>query len=271
MRKRVKRSFYLVGVAVLVILSGCDQAALMKKWTPAEDEAIAKNYIELLRQGKFEQIETALDPSLKNPDVHDTFTQMAAMIPAGPPESLKVVGSNVFSGPEVSTTNLTFEYQFPQKWLLINVATQKKNGVATIIGFHVTPIADSLENINKFTLAGKSGFQYFVLVLAIVVPLLTLYVAVRCIRTKGVKMKWLWVIFILFGVCKLTVNWITGQWSIMPISIQIPCTTAGHELYGPWMIAVSFPLGAILFLLRRKKPEPSLAETMSPHSAQGLI
>jgi hypothetical protein len=267
----MKRSLYLIGVSLLVILSGCDQAALMKKWTPPEDESIAKNYIELLRQGKFDQIEAALDSSLKSPDIRDTFAQMAALVPAGPPESLKVVGSHVFNGPEVSATNLTFEYQFPHQWLLINVATQKKNGVATIIGFHVTPIADSLENINRFTLAGKSGLQYLVLMLAILVPLFSLYVAIRCIRTKDVKRKWLWVIFIAFGVGKLTVNWVTGEWSVMPLAIQIPAGHAFHQLYGPWIVEVFAPLGAISFLLRRRKPEPPLAETISPHSAQGLI
>lgn len=52
------------------------------------------------------------------------------------------------------------------------------------MGFNVTPIANSLENLNRFTLTGKSALQYSVLALAILVRGLILYALVLCIRTK---------------------------------------------------------------------------------------
>jgi hypothetical protein len=255
----------------MLVLSGCDEAAMVRKLTPVEEESRAKNYIELLRQNKFEQIEAAMDESLKKPDLRDTLTQMAAMIPAGTPESAKVVGVQVFNGPDLSTTNLTFEYQFQDQWRLIVVALQKTRGASTIVGFRVTPIPDSLENLNRFTLVGRSILQYFVLLLAIAVPLLVLYTLVVCIRTKALKRKWLWVIFIVLALGKLTVNWTTGQCFVTPLAFQIPGGAAYHTFYSPWMISASFPLGAILFLYKRKnlgsaKVYPPLAPFEQPTS-----
>jgi hypothetical protein len=158
---------------------------------------------------------------------------------------------------------LSFEYQFPSKWLLINVATQKKGGVSTIIGFNVYPLSDSLENINRFTLTGKTPLQYATLAFAILIPLFILSVLVLCIRTKMTKRKWLWIIFILFGIGRLTVNWTTGQWQVAPLYFLLLGSGAFAPPYGAWLISISLPLGAILFLFRRKKLVASV-EPLNP-------
>jgi hypothetical protein len=237
---------------MVMILSGCDQASMMKKMMPPEGESVAKSYIDLLRQNRFEQIEKDLDPSIKSPDIRNTLVKMAQMIPAQNPESIKVVGVQVFHGPDISSTNITFEYQFQHKWLLINVATQKKGEASTVVGFNVNQIPDSLENLNKFTLVGKSPIQYSVLVLAIFIPLFSLYALVLCIRTKIEKRKWLWVIFVMLGFAKFSVDWTTGQWGITPLAFQLFGAGAFAPLYGSWVISISLPLGAFIFMLKRK-------------------
>jgi hypothetical protein len=237
-----------------MVLSGCgDPNSVIKKFTPPEDEAIATNYIALLRQNKFAPIEKDLDPSLKGALTQDTLVKMAEAIPDQDPISVKVIGAQQVRNPGLYRINLSFEYQFPSKWLLINVATQKKDGVSTIIGFNVYPLSDSLENLNKFTLAGKNLLEYVTLVFAILIPLFTLYALVLCIRTKIEKRKWLWIIFILIGLCKFTVNWTTGQWNFAPLSFQFLGAGAFAPPYSAWLISISLPLGAILFLIRRKK------------------
>lgn len=258
------RYLNLTIAACCLAFVGCNQAALMKRFASSEDEANAKKYIELLQQRKFEQVERDLDSSLVDSNIQDTLERMAAMIPAEGPKSIKVVGAHAFSGPDISRTNITLEYEFSDRWLLADVTTQKKEGSFTVVGFHITPIADSLENLNKFTLIGKGKVQYFGLILAILAILFSLYALVLCVITKNVKSKWLWVIFILVGVGKLTVNWTTGEWGFQTLAFQIPCGTASAQLYGPWMVAVSLPLGAIVFLLRREGSGPNQASTPPP-------
>lgn len=67
----------------------------MKKFTPQADEATAKGYAELLRQGKFDRIRHDLDPSLVDSSLPDTFSKMAAFFPADTPDSVKVVGAHI--------------------------------------------------------------------------------------------------------------------------------------------------------------------------------
>ena len=223
----------------------------MKKFTPPEDASIAKGYVELLQQGKFDQIEHDLDSSLIDSNVRNTLSKMAAFFPAESPESVKVVGAHIHRDQQSSKVDITFEYQFPSTWLLVNVTTQKNGDVRTVIGLNVTPIADSLENLNKFTLVGKSAFQYLTLTCDVGSLLFTLYVFALCVRSKDMKPKWLWLIIVLVGVGKFAVNWRTGQWTYQLSAIQIPCFSMTRPLYGPWTVAAHVPLGAMVFLHRR--------------------
>ena len=197
---------------------------MMRKFTPPEAESAARNYISLLRQHKFEQIEKNLDPDIVYPTTDDTLAQMAALFPAQEPLSTKVVGLNVSHGSGFSTTSVTLEYEFPAKWLLANVVTKNTGTTTLVTGLSVNPIADSLENQNRFTPTGKSAMQYAALLLAVFGPLFCLYAFVLCIRTKIEKWKWLWLILTLVGAGALNLNWTTGQASFTLFSIYLLST-----------------------------------------------
>jgi hypothetical protein len=243
-------AFFLLAMAVL--LSGCGQARLMNLMASSADEQHAKTYIDLLREHKFDQIEQALDPHLKDEATPDLFAHMASLIPAQDPISTKVVGSNIFKSSSVYKSNITFEYQYPKQWVLISVATQTENGVSTIIGFHVKPLERSVEEINRFTLSGKSTLQYAVLAAAILSALLSCVALILCIRTPISRGKWFWIIATLIGVGGIAVNWTTGEWHLMPLYVQLFSASAVAPLYGAWTVSVSLPLGAIWFLLKRE-------------------
>lgn len=251
MKRQILANVGLVGL-FLAVLSGCNQATLMKTMTPQEDETLARRYMDDLLQNRLDQIEHDLDPRLKDSNTPATLASMAAMFPAQEPSSTKVVGFRSFLG-NVQHAEITLEYEFPQKWLLAEIATEKSGGATTIVGFHITPIADSLENLNRFTLVGKGATQYAILSLAVLAPLFSLYVLVLCIKTRMGKKKWLWLIFVFLGIGKLIVNWTTGQVFFTPLAIQLPPAGANAQLYGPWMVYVSIPIGAILFLFMRKR------------------
>jgi hypothetical protein len=236
----------------LLSVVGCSQDALLQKVTSAEDQATAKKYVDYLRTGRFTEIEAVADPRINSPGLRGTLEQMARLIPAGEPSSTTLVGAQTMHGPDGTTKNLTFEYTFGERWLLFNVATHQKGDELTIVGFNVYPQAQSLDEQNRFSLAGKTPAQYLLLVLIALFPLITLYALILCVRTKMAARKWLWILFILLGVCKLAVNWTTGEWQFMPLAVQLFSASAFAAPYGPWEVAVSFPLGAIVFLLRRR-------------------
>jgi hypothetical protein len=247
-------------------LFGYDRAALLKKYTPQDDEALAIRYVDLLRQSQFEQIEDRLDPSIKNAVTRDALTGMSYTIPTGEPTSIKTVDSRVVNSRDGSTSCITLEYEFePQAtpirgrtevsgtWLIAQVVIQTKGSVKTIAGLHVSPSSRSFEEINEFTLADKGISQYAGLFLAIGAAAFSLYAFVLCIRTRMGKKKWIWLILILIGVFRLTVNWTTGEWSFTPLTVQVPPVITACSLYGACMLQIMVPGGAIAFLILRKK------------------
>jgi hypothetical protein len=236
---------------------------------PPEDEATARKEVDLLRQRQFAKIVGDLDPGILNTGTTDTLAQMADMLPVGEPKSSKVVGVNVFHGDGISTDTLTLEYEFPDGWVLAVITIQRKVDIVTITGFHVKPIPDSLEDTNRFSLVPKGPTQLLALLLATVALAFCVYAFVECIRWEEGKRKWLWAIVVLCGVMRFAVNWTTGEWDFTLLSICVPCATASAAPYGPWIVGVYFPLGAILFLLgRRPGPLSSSSQVSAPPTAE---
>ena len=54
------------------------------------------------------------------------------------------------------------------------------------------------------------------------------------------------------GLTRLN-NWTTGEIFFTPLAIQVPAAGANAQFYGPWLVYVSIPLGAIMFLMMRKR------------------
>ena len=246
------RLFRRVCLLALLALVGCSQDDLIRKFSSPEDESTAKSYIDHLRARNFEAIEKAAGPSMRNESLRATLTRMADLIPNQEPTSIKLVGAHAAHELGTTTVSTTFEYGFGDKWLLANVIVQKKNGANAILGFNINPIPESLESMNRFTLLGKNAVQYLVLVAAVSAVLITLYALILCAKTTFPRRKWLWIVFILLGFGKVAVNWTTGEWDIAPLSLQLLSASAVAPLYGPWIIGVSLPLGALMFLFYKR-------------------
>ena len=258
-----------LAVLAFILMAGCDKQNLIQRFASAQDQAIARQYVEYLRDGNLEQIESRADTSIASGALHDTLIRMRSLFPAQEPKSVTLVGAQAMRNPSSTVKNITFEYEFPSRWLLINIATQEKAGKHTIVGLHVIPEAMSLESQNRFGLIGKTPLEYLVLALAIGFLLLSLYALVVCVKSKLTGRKWPWILFIVLGVGKFAVNWTTGAWGLTLPAVQLFSASAAAALYGPWIISVSVPLGAIVFLLRRKTllSAPGPAEALTTPSA----
>lgn len=270
---------------VVVPLAGCDRdsvlkpfgydrAKLLRVMVSEKDETFAQNYIENVRHRRFEQIENDLDPSVSKSEAQDNLTQMAAVFPSSEPASTKLVAARVIHHADSSTTSsLTFEYGFaaqptssrtesiPGGWFLAEVVVQTAGSKRKVQLLTFTPIPAPLEKMNAFTLSDKGISQDVALGLTIFVLLFSLDAFVLCLRTKMGKKKWVWLILIAIGVFRFTANWTTGQWSYTPLAVQVPPVMWFCMPYGPWMVQITIPLGAIAFLVSRKKLTSGVASS----------
>lgn len=246
----------LIVLLSALLLFGCNQQQTLEKFSTPAGQALAKAYIADLQANKFDVIENNLDPSIKTPGARDTLVRMAGLLPVGPPTSVKLVGAQKLYSPAGVQTNTTLEYRWGDKWALCNVAILKSAMAQTIVGLNVYPQKSSLEEQVRFTLKGKSPAQYVILAAAVLALSLTLFALVACIRAKGLRRKWLWILSIIFGFGLLSTNWATGAVNYQLLYVSLFSAGAFAPLYGPWTISVSAPVGAILFLLRRRKLRP---------------
>lgn len=246
----VKSFLYLLGL--LALLAGCDQQAMFEKFIKKES-AIAKTILSQLSAKDYGAVEKQLDPSIKNASVQAALEQMAAMFPPGEPASINTVGANTSTLNGITTYNLTFEHEYSNAWLLTNVVLQRRNAQVTVLGLHVNPMKQSLKELNRFTFAGKGILHYIVFALAIAIPLFIVFTLVLCFKTPIAKRKWLWLLFVALGFVQLSLNWTDGTYGIQPISFAL--LGAGFFSAGPYapiVFNIAFPLGAVIFLFKRR-------------------
>jgi hypothetical protein len=252
------------------LLAGCDTQQIIEKFAPPEDVAAAKDYVRLLRERKFDELEKLISPEVKNKaGIRQAMADMADQFPPGEPKSIKLVGAhfnakfnvdNKSGSESVVRQDISMEYEFPDRWLLVQIVTDKTDAGKSIYGFRVNPIADSLENTSRFSLKGKSALHYAMFAAAIAVPLFILAVLFVCVITPVPKLKWLWIIAMLFGVGQVDFNWSTGEWQFQLLNVLLFGAGVREAPYGPWIISIAFPAGAVAFLVWRALRKPEAAE-----------
>ena len=240
-------------IALVALLGGCDKQATFDKFVPKDEAEFSKRFLSLFVSKDFAEIEQLLDPSLRGPTTRTALQQVADQFPQQAPKEIQILGANTVTSSERTTYDFTLQYVSPDKWLLASVVLQKQGGHTLVTGVHVNPLKTSLQQINAFTLQGKGLIHYMFLVLAVAVPVFVLGVLVLCIRTQVPRRKWLWVLFIILGFVQFSLNWTDGTVNVMALSFLL--FGAGFFQAGPaapYILTVALPIGAMLFLMKRR-------------------
>ncbi|MDM4766569.1 hypothetical protein [Pelomonas sp. SE-A7] len=236
-----------------LVMCACSQESIFESLIPKQEAALAKELVAKIGSRDFSAVEEALNPDLRTPDLRAKLEQMAGMLPQGAPKSVLVIGSNTMTRAAGTTYELTLEYEYPDAWVIAAVTLERSDGKIVLQGITFTPRARSLAAENRFTFEGKGALHYIVFALAVVIPMLVVYALVLCVRTKMKQRKWLWILFIAIGLVQVHFNWTTASWNVQPVSFVL--LGAGFAKSGPvapWIFTLAFPLGAILFLVRRR-------------------
>lgn len=258
------RAFLIILFLSMLTLVGCDQKAMFRKLSPERDVVFAKSYLAALQANSLDIIEAQLDPALRSPQIISSLQSMVTLFPDGQPKSIQLVEIQYLPNNGVKNISLTFEYEYPSKWVLATVVLQPQGASFKVTGVRLKSLDDSLESINRFNILGKDFINYVVLYFAILVPIFILASLIQCIRAPIARRKWAWILFIIIGVCTFRLNWTDGSGVMSFVAFQL--FGAGYVrlgLYAPIMLSVSFPLGAIIFQLRRKDLKKAGSELSS--------
>lgn len=245
-------------VLIIFLILGCNteekSKSYMEKITPQDDDILAREMINSLIIKDFDAIIGRFDKSALGENPQIALTQLHQYIDHETPKSITQVGCNIFTSGNMRRSNLTYQIEFPQTWYTANIIIITEGNSKKVYGFHINKLDASLEEINAFVFRGKGPLHYLFLVFLIGIPLFIIIALIICIKSK-VKRKWLWIIFIIIGILKLSLNWSTGQIIFNPLSFNIQLLGASFlksGLYAPWIISISIPLGAIIFLAKRR-------------------
>ena len=210
-----------------------------------------------IQRGKVSEAERLLAPEIKVGDVSKGLSEVVSLFQAGAVKDIEVIGANSTvsweAGKSRKTTNLSYEVELTTGWLVGSVVVSDVGDERSITSAQFNRYDASIEALNSFTFSGKSVAHYVFFALVVAIPLFSMITLVVCARSK-IRKKWLWIIFILLGFVTFRLNWSTGQINCQLLSFQLlGASVFKMGLYGPWNIGVAVPIGAIVFLLKRKQ------------------
>jgi hypothetical protein len=195
-------------------------------------------------------------PETVTPDLETKLGKVADVFPEKTRGKTRLVGyrSMHLLGAKTDYV-LSFETSYPDKYLLTSMSLREKDGASlSWTGINVQPIRAPLEEINRFSFAGRSQVHYDFLAGMLVCLGVVVAAAIQWGRhRKALRHKWIWLAAILLGVGKLSLNWTTGQIMVQFINLQLLGVGVWREgASGPWLLQVALPVGAVIFLVRKR-------------------
>lgn len=249
----IRRQIIIFGLVVL--FAGCDTHAWLQQFVPKEEDSFARGFIDWIRQGQYAASEEMVDPNVRPEFTRDAFEQMRLFLNRGDPLSVETVGYQKLAQDIGYRSSLTYQIQFSDSWILGEVVIEKTDSKLSVLGIHFEPLAASLAKSNGFTFENKSPGHVAFLVVQLLLIGFSICVAVLAWKSN-IKRKWLWIIVTLVGIVQVNLNWTSGELDFRIIDVRIPVASAMKMgPYAPWILSFELPMGAILFLVKRKRLE----------------
>jgi hypothetical protein len=237
---------------VLALTTGCAGSAWFRNPAPAEDVDFARRYLALFQSRSWPAIEMAMDPSLKDPQMRTKVMQMASLFPPAEPLSAPLIAWNVKRSDKTITSSLSFEYEFPGRWVLANVVVERSGQASVVKSVQINALRESLATVNRVSLTGKGAAHYAAAAACIAVLLFVMFTFILAVRTPAPSMKWAWAAFVLVGVVRFAFNWTAGTLTIVPMAMQfLGSGFTKPSPFEPLVLTTSIPVGAIVYLIQR--------------------
>ncbi|OAN60035.1 hypothetical protein [Sphingomonas sp. TDK1] len=238
---------------VLLVLSACSYQQLFDKLSTPQEQAMALHAAQAVQKGDLGWLSAHAGDRLRQDLTPVLGHQMQALSPRGQPV-LSAVNVQWLQngGKPITLKRLTYEIGANDRWALLQVVLETEGPKPLVNGVFVQLVDRSPRAANRLTLTDK-GFIHFlwlVLMAAAVGTCITAFVLV--LRTKRLRWKWLWCVGVFLSSFAFQLNWTTGAWDFMPISVTL--FGAGALQQGPmmpWVMTFAIPVVAITFLVLR--------------------
>jgi hypothetical protein len=244
----------LVASLSLLIIAGCGPLAEITADVPPAEDELAKRCVALLAAKDFAAVEALMTPEIVSAEFRTSLVELAAFLPEDAPRAIQLDYYGIFNTDGVPRVDIFYLYQFDNSWMLIEVVLEKRGDALLVAGIQLDNTVRAWTEANKFTFAGKSLQHFAIFAITIFNPIFIVFALILCIRTPMPRRKLLWIIFILVGITQIQLDWTSGDVSFDLVAASL--LAAGFwkaSAASPLILSVGIPLGAIIFLLKRKK------------------
>jgi hypothetical protein len=241
-------------ISLVLLLSDC-VGSLPDQVVPGDVLSFAKESLNLVVARDTDRVVARLDPGIDTQRARQAIEELYKVVPAEPPKGIRIIGFHqslrrVSGGAD--DYSLLLVYDFSSEPAVISFGVRQNGENYSLLSLGAT-LARALEEKNRFSLTGKGPAPLLFLLACIAVAIFIIATTVSCVRTPELKRKWLWIIFIIFGLGEASLNWSTGAVIVNPLSFQVVGVGFAKPLYQPVTLTLGVPVGAIVFWLRRSR------------------
>lgn len=260
----------LATAALALAVASCNYADLVRKYTPADADARARDYLALFTHRQTDAAMARLIPSLQTEESREALSKISETLRDQRFDSIKVIGANINTVDSIRHVNLTYELRSAGHWFDANVATVDSAGDWRVEGVSANKLERPLEDENFFSLTGKPLMSYAWLLATILCPIISIGTAIFIATRRQMPKRWRWVVMAILGAGTFTLNWSTGGYRYNLLTVQL---FSGGWLrtspYSPYLLTFSIPAGAAMAAerYRRWRAAPPLPPTDGLSSA----
>lgn len=250
----------LAALVTLLVVGGMSSLALMgtgvvppdfASTLGRQDAAALSQPFADLRAGNDDALLARLVEGTDPAQARAQIDTMQSLLPPAEPQRSRLTSWRSQVGTTGNRLWGVHEYDFPDHVARAETTLYRATSDApwAIEGFHINVATRQQLAQNVFDFASAPVAVKAIVVAAIVLPLFLLATFLVVLFEPGLKRRWLWLLWVAFGVGTLYVNTSNGAFSFQPISIQLfgaSATWSGSAFDG-WVFGASIPLGALWY------------------------
>ena len=257
----------IIGCFLLMCLVGCSQKAWIDRLASAQEQQLAVQTAQQLRDGNLKAISASAESDLRS-ELPRAVSQVRPILAKtrGPFSIETVYVAEVSGGP--LTKAFTLQAGSGYDWALAQIVFRGSPGSLKLAGFHVLPARSNPSKLNDFRLGARGLLGYVWLLMMLMCAALCILAIVLIWRRPWLKHRWLWTLGCLFGFAGFGLNWSNGAWALLFLNVSLLGATATKAgPFAPWLLTFGIPVFAIIVIVRwfgashgEPDPEPALEE-----------
>lgn len=241
-------------ITFLLVSAGCSGQFFVDLLAPEDRKSKALMMIDKLREGDVDTVFENLEKDLQTDATKNELDGMAELMPDADYDKLILLEYGLQRGEGHDKDRFLFEYHFGDRSFQVDATFQNEPRGYVILGLSAREVERSQIGWQTLAVEDPGALHFVVFGILVLLPATLIATMVVCVRTKGLRYKWLWLVLIAIGFSTLRFNWDTGAIEYDLLSVQFLSVSAsfGQNQEG-WIFGMSIPVGMIVFWVYRAK------------------